>query len=104
MQSRKVVQLGKSTLVVSLPKPWVDLHGLQPGRTVQVSMRGDGSLVIYPKEMKETERELTITFEENKPKEIFMREVVSGYLNGASRFRIVSPGFSPPSSSRPLGT
>ena len=65
MQARKVVQLGKSTLVVSLPKPWVDLHGLQPGKTVQVSMRGDGSLVIYPKEMKETERELTITFEES---------------------------------------
>jgi len=91
MQARKLVQLGKSTLVVSLPKSWVDLHGLQPGKTVQVSMRGDGSLVIYPKEMKETERELTITFEESKPREVFVREVVSGYLNGASRFRIVSP-------------
>ncbi|MEM2866012.1 MAG: phosphate uptake regulator PhoU [Candidatus Hadarchaeales archaeon] len=90
MQPRKVVQLGKSTLVVSLPKQWVDLHGLEPGRTVHLSMRGDGSLVVYPRELREAERELTINFEKDKRKEVFVREVVSGYLNGASRFRIVS--------------
>lgn len=86
-----MVRLGKSTLVVSLPKQWVNLHGLQPDRTVHLRMRGDGSLVVYPKEPRETERELTITFDTKKGKEAFMREMVSGYLNGASRFRIVSP-------------
>ncbi|MEM0359296.1 MAG: phosphate uptake regulator PhoU [Candidatus Hadarchaeales archaeon] len=90
MQPRKVVQLGKSTLVISLPKQWVDLHGLKPGRTVYLGMKGDGSLFVYPKELREEERELTINFEKDKKKEVFIREVVSGYLNGISRFRIVS--------------
>lgn len=78
-------------MVVSLPKQWVDLYGLEPGKTVQVSMREDGALMVYPKELRETERELTISFNKEKRKEVFIREVVSGYLNGTSRFRIVSP-------------
>ncbi|MEM2672158.1 MAG: phosphate uptake regulator PhoU [Candidatus Hadarchaeales archaeon] len=47
-------------------------------------------MFVYPKELREEERELTINFEKDKKKEVFIREVVSGYLNGVSRFRIVS--------------
>ncbi|MEM4983665.1 MAG: phosphate uptake regulator PhoU [Candidatus Hadarchaeales archaeon] len=63
---------------------------MKPGRTVYLGMKGDGSLFVYPKELREEERELTINFEKDKKKEVFIREVVSGYLNGVSRFRIVS--------------
>ena len=55
MEQRKVMSLGRSSLVVSLPKHWIKLNELKRGDSVSVTVQRDRSLVIFPgrKMMKE---------------------------------------------------
>jgi phosphate uptake regulator len=45
-ERRKIVALGRSSLVVSMPKAWLELHGLGKGDEVSLDVQPDGSLVI----------------------------------------------------------
>ena len=45
-ERRKIVALGRSSLVVSMPKAWLELHGLGKGDEISMEVQPDGSLVI----------------------------------------------------------
>lgn len=47
---------GGSTFVVSLPKRWARMHGLQGGTRVRMESREDGALVVQPSETKAAEQ------------------------------------------------
>ncbi|TRM73754.1 histidine kinase, partial [Sulfolobus sp. E5] len=52
MEVRRVQKFGKSTLMVSLPAEWVKEVGLSPGESVYLEVDEDGSLKVYPPNLK----------------------------------------------------
>src|SRR5436853_7070903 len=46
LDSLKVQKLGYSSLGVSLPKPWAESNGIQPGSVVNMSIEDNGTLKI----------------------------------------------------------
>ena len=48
VETRKVQQVGHSTLMVSLPKEWVIATGLSQGDILTLQQDDDGSLHILP--------------------------------------------------------
>jgi len=48
MEARKVQKVGYSTLIVSLPKNWVEEVGLKQGDIVSFRRESDGGITVYP--------------------------------------------------------
>lgn len=91
MENRKVMKLGRSTLVVSLPKRWVELNQLKRGDILSLDIQGDGTLFVHPKATKKNEiREFTLKITPDDKKGSIIRKITSCYINGYSSIRIVS--------------
>jgi phosphate uptake regulator len=91
LEIRKVTKLGRSSLVVSLPKYWVDLAGLKPGDTVTLIAQKDGSVAVYPKEVRTRKvRDVTLTVDPYETEDILIRRIIACYLNGCDLLRVVS--------------
>lgn len=93
LEARRIQRTGKSTLVVSLPRKWVNRVGLRKGDLVWISEREDGSLEIRPKLPEDTDKsvELDLTKSEN-----WKNDLLACYLSGFSRIRVVSRKRIPP--------
>lgn len=90
---RKIMSLGRSSLVVSLPKHWVQLNGLKRGDVVSLAVQRDRSLVIFPSaERREEPREITLHVEPNEGETSIARRIIGCYLNGYFGIRIISKG------------
>ncbi len=91
MKSRKLVRLGKSSLVVSLPKQWIEEIGLKAGDEVLFKKEFDGSLKIIPKEKTKSAmfNELEIDAGECQNERLMNFILKSGYLTGKERIIIV---------------
>jgi phosphate uptake regulator len=88
---RKIMSLGRSSLVVSLPKHWVQLNGLKRGDVVSLAVQRDRSLVIFPSaEKREESKEITLYVEPNEGETSIVRKIIGCYLNGYSGIRIIS--------------
>jgi phosphate uptake regulator len=48
MEARKVQKVGYSTLIVSLPKDWVEQVSLKQGDIVTFRREPDGGITVYP--------------------------------------------------------
>jgi len=92
MKSRKLVRLGKSSLVVSLPKYWIEELGLKAGDEVLFKKEYDGSLKIIPKEkiLSPHLSELEINAEECRNEKLLNFILRSGYLTGKEKIVISS--------------
>ncbi len=70
------MSLGKSSLVVSLPKEWMQLNDLKKGETVSFNIQRDRSLVIYPSVFKKSElKEITLSVGQNE-EEIYITQKI----------------------------
>ncbi len=79
MEYRKLIQFGKNSYVVSLPKEWLNKHKLKKGDTVYVDEGSEG-LAISPKERKNIEAtEITIDTT-GKTVGNIQREIVAAYI------------------------
>ncbi len=88
---RKIVSLGRSSLVVSLPKHWVKLNGLKQGDVVSLAVQRDRSLVVFPRPEKEREpKEITLHIEPSEKESLITRKIIACYLNGYSLIRLES--------------
>ncbi len=88
---RKIMSLGRSSLVVSLPKHWVNLNELKRGDVVSLAVQRDRSLVVFPSVQKEKEpKEITLYVDPGKRGELIIRRIIGCYLNGYSRIRVLS--------------
>jgi len=88
---RKIMSLGRSSLVISLPKHWIDLNELKKGDTVSLAIQRDRSLVVSPgAERKKEPKMATLQIEQNERETLITRRVISCYLNGYSSIKIVS--------------
>lgn len=88
---RKIVSLGRSSLVVSLPKHWVKLNGLKQGDVVSLGVQRDRSLVVFPHPDKAREpMGITLRIDPSEKESLIARKIIGCYLNGYSSVKIES--------------
>lgn len=88
---RKIMSLGRSSLVISLPKHWMELNELKKGDVVSLAVQRDRSLVIFPSAEKKIEsKETTLYVESEETETLIVRRIIGCYLNGYSGIKIVS--------------
>lgn len=101
MEQRKIMSLGRSSLVISLPKYWTQLAGLKAGDVVSVAVGRDRSLIVYPGLRKEKEMsEITLHIEPDEDLFLISRKISACYLNGYSIIKLVSKNYFTPSQQR----
>ena len=88
---RKIMSLGKSSLVVSLPKDWMQLNDLKKGDSVSFNIQRDRSLVIYPSAFKKSEpKEITLSVGQNEEELLISQKILGAFLNGYSGIILTS--------------
>jgi len=88
---RRVMSLGRSSLVISLPKNWMQLNELKKGDVVSFAIQRDRSLVIYPGAKKKAEtKETTLRIGPDEDDLLIMMKIVGNYLNGYSGITLIS--------------
>lgn len=90
METRKIILLGSSTFVVSLPKRWVESNKLKRGDALFLDAQRGSSLIIHPSAPKRELRETTINVDEDEKEETLTRKIISYYLNGYFSIRLIS--------------
>jgi phosphate uptake regulator len=91
MDQRKIMSLGRSSLVISLPKHWVRLNELKQGDVVSLAVQRDRSLVVVPwVEGRKTAKSITLQVDPDEKEVMIVRRIIACYLNGYSDIRLVS--------------
>jgi phosphate uptake regulator len=92
MEVRRVQKFGKSTLMVSLPADWVKEVGLNPGESIYLEVDEDGSLKVYPPNLKTegSNKEMKIEIKTNVSPELISRIIYSLYILGFDKITIES--------------
>jgi phosphate uptake regulator len=83
---RKVIKMGDSSLVVSLPKAWVNKAGIVRGGTVEVEELATGEIIVKPKTGASKRREVGISPEEKSLESC----LIDHYINGTDIIKISS--------------
>jgi phosphate uptake regulator len=85
------MSLGRSSMVISLPKNWMQLNELKKGDVVSYAIQRDRSLVVYPRaEKKITPKEITLRVGENEEEALVTQRILGSFLNGYSGIALVS--------------
>ncbi|MEM3972014.1 MAG: phosphate uptake regulator PhoU [Saccharolobus sp.] len=94
MEVRRVQKFGKSTLMVSLPAEWVKEIGLSPGESVYLEVDEDGSLKVYPPNLKteSSSKEMKVLVGNSIQGEIVSRVIYSLYILGYDKIDIEGKG------------
>ncbi|MDH5783577.1 MAG: phosphate uptake regulator PhoU [Candidatus Bathyarchaeota archaeon] len=88
---RKIMSLGRSSLVISLPKHWTMLNEIKRGDVVSLAVQRDRSLVVFPSVQKEKEpKEITLYVDPSKRGTLIVRRIIGCYLNGYSGIKVLS--------------
>lgn len=88
---RKIMSLGKSSLVISLPKQWMLLNELEKGDAVSFAIQRDRSLVIYPSTKKRAApKEITLNIGQNEEDALIAQKIIGSFLNGYSGITLIS--------------
>ncbi|EHP68311.1 MAG: phosphate uptake regulator PhoU [Metallosphaera yellowstonensis] len=90
MEVRRVQKFGKSTLMVSLPADWVKEVGLNPGESIYLEVDEDGSLKVYPPNLKSDNapKEMRVRISTTTSPELVTRIIHSLYILGFDRVYI----------------
>lgn len=82
MDARKVQKTGGSTLIVSLPKKWVNEIGIKNGDSIGFIQQSDGTMLLSPKLAgKKTPRIRVVNVEEMESEHL-LRKMISIYMAG----------------------
>jgi phosphate uptake regulator len=91
MEQRKIMALGKSSMVVSIPKPWLRMNALDRGDMVSMDIQSNGCLIIHPTTTpKETKREIHLCVEADESDESIIRRIIGSYLDGYNTIKLSS--------------
>jgi phosphate uptake regulator len=91
MEARKVQKVGYSTLIVSLPKDWVEEVSLKQGDIVSFRRESDGGITVYPGLTKERENHrYVIDADLCDGTNLLTRIITANYLTGHDTIQIVS--------------
>jgi phosphate uptake regulator len=91
MEARKVQKVGYSTLIVSLPKNWVEEVGLKQGDIVSFRRESDGGITIYPGLTHERDNyRFIVNADLCDSPNLLTRIVTANYLTGHDTIQITS--------------
>ncbi len=91
MEQRKVMSLGRSSHVISLPKLWVEMNELKRGDVVSLEVQRDRSLIVFPgDERRKEERKITLYINPKETETSIVRSIIACYLNGYSSIRLAA--------------
>jgi len=91
MDQRKIMSLGRSSLVISLPKRWIRLNELERGDSVSLDIQRDRSLVVFPGVKKKKDlQKITLKVDPAEKEDSLVREIIACYLNGYFGITLVS--------------
>jgi len=91
MDQRKIMSLGRSSLVVSLPKRWIKLNELERGDAVSLDIQRDHSLVVFPEAQKKKEpQRINLKVDPAEKEDSLVRRIIACYLNGYFEITMVS--------------
>ncbi|MFC1741709.1 PhoU domain-containing protein [Nanoarchaeota archaeon] len=90
MEYRKIIEFGKSSFVVSLPKPWLKERNLGKGDVVYVSREGE-NLTLYSAQKKESNEPKRITLDvTNMTKREIQLHVISKYIRNFNEITLTA--------------
>jgi phosphate uptake regulator len=88
---RRIMALGRSSMVISLPKNWMQLNELKKGDVVSYAIQRDRSLVVYPRaEKKVIPKEITLRVDQNEEEALITQRILGSFLNGYSGITLIS--------------
>ena len=91
IETRKVQQTGGSSFIISLPKAWINKHGIEKNETLGILSQPDGNLLITPQI--DTEKILKIKeimVDDFKDNNFLFRSLIGAYIMGFSKIIIKS--------------
>jgi phosphate uptake regulator len=91
IETRKVQKTGGSSYIISLPKVWIDKHGVEKNDTLGILSQPDGNLLITPKIDNETAiKTKEIIVDDYEDENFLFRVLIGAYIMGFSRIIIKS--------------
>jgi len=91
IETRKVQQTGGSSYIVSLPKEWIDRHGIQAKDTIGILPQPDGNLMITPYiNSQQYIKEKSFDIDEINSSDFLFRLLIGAYIMGYSIIKIKS--------------
>jgi phosphate uptake regulator len=91
IETRKVQQTGGSSYIVSLPKEWIDRHGIQAKDTIGILPQPDGNLMITPYiHSEQYVKETSFDIDEINNSDFLFRLLIGAYIMGYSIIKIKS--------------
>ncbi len=85
------MSLGRSSMVISLPKNWLQLNELKKGDVVSYAINRDRSLVVYPRaEKKVQQKRTTLKIGQNEGATLISQKIIGSFLNGYSGITLIS--------------
>ena len=91
LERRKVVALGQSSRVISLPKTWLRSNNIDQGDWVSIHPMANGSLFVYPSNSLPKEvRSINIKLGANESDASITRKTIGAYMDGYSLVNLTS--------------
>ena len=91
MEQRKIMALGQSSRVISLPKSWLKTNNLDQGDRISMYVQRDGSLVVYPAaNVIEDIRKIHLNVGADENENSIIRRIIGSYLDGYVIIRLTS--------------
>jgi len=89
IETRKVQQTGGSSFIVSLPKEWIEKHGIEPKDTVGIISQPDGNLLITPYiSSQDYIKEKIFDVDDIKNPDFLFRLLIGAYIMGYTILKI----------------
>ena len=81
-ETRKLQQIGGTSLYVSLPKEWTRQMQLKQGDEVTLTQRSDSSMSIHPTVVPEKPRQIVLKIKAEESERFLKRRIVAAYADG----------------------
>jgi len=91
IETRKVQKTGGSSYIISLPKVWIDKHGVKKNDTLGILSQPDGNLLITPQiDSEKATKTKEIIVEDYEDENFLFRILIGTYIMGFSKILIKS--------------
>jgi len=87
-ETRKLQQIGGTSLYVSLPKNWTRQMQLKQGDEVTLTQQSDGSMSIHPIVVSEKPRQIVLTIQAQESGRFLKRRIIAAYVDGFNTIQI----------------
>ena len=88
---RRIMSLGRSSMVISLPKNWLELNELKKGDAVSYAIQRDRTLVVYPSTSKQAgNKEITHQITQSEDCDIITQKIIGSFLAGYTGITLIS--------------